>query len=182
MYKYLTPLLEKVPNKNQRKLPTNSGKFRRVCSEVARQFVGKPGRAWQNLTTKVKSVAIRQGELVTASLVSNLECQVGQLEHNRDHILGDNKILEVTCQEVSETLRKIKTKPDKTEADLAKIKVENESLYNVIETISPERKCVHLCTTLPFSFVGHHRIEQPNKTCLAANTHKQVLIYDWPPS
>ena len=61
-----------------------------------------------SLTTKVKSVAIRQGELVTAALVSNLECHVGQLEHDRDHTLEDNKILEVTCKEVSETLGKIK--------------------------------------------------------------------------
>ena len=96
-------------------------RLRRVFSEVARQFVAKTGRAWQDLITKVKSVAIRQGELVTAALVSNLECQVGQLEHDTGHILGENKILEVTCKEVSETLGKIKTKLDNTEADLALI-------------------------------------------------------------
>ncbi len=88
----------------------------------------------------MKSIAVRHSELSTVALVHDLQSQVSQLQSVNASITNENKVLSIKCSESSTLIGQIQTKIDKASVDIHKLKTENNTLYNVIEKISPQRR------------------------------------------
>ena len=107
---------------------------------VVKQLYGKTGRRRYELLMKAKDVAVYKSELNTVALVSDLERKVSRLESVNATISHENKLLELKYKETSKLVSEAQSKISKATVDISKLKEENESLYKVVEKISPQRK------------------------------------------
>lgn len=108
------------------------------CSKAAKQLAGTSGRKRENLLDKVKSIAVLQDELLTVSSICHLESEVSRLEKENGLMRSQNVILDIKHQQASTLATRLEAKLDQASTDIEKLKEDNRSLYDVIQSISPQ--------------------------------------------
>lgn len=108
------------------------------CSKAAKQLAGTSGRKRENLLDKVKSIAVLQDELLTVSSICHLESEVSRLEKENGLMRIQNVILDIKHQQASTLATRLEAKLDQASTDIEKLKEDNRSLYDVIQSISPQ--------------------------------------------
>ena len=92
----------------------------------------------ENLLDKVKSIAVLQDELLTVSSICHLESEVSRLEKENGLMRSQNVILDIKHQQASTLATRLEAKLDQASTDIEKLKEDNRSLYDVIQSISPQ--------------------------------------------
>ena len=179
-YSYVQILNEFIGKKYLLKIRENFSRgdecLRLNCTRVAKKFIGQKGRRRENLFTQVKSIAIRQDEISTVgsvALLNELENQVSRLEDINATISRDNKEIGLKYKEVSKMFSQTQTKIDKATVDIDELKEENNSLYNIIEKLSPQMRFEDKGKTV--SEVGKR--QQDRKLKILATRIEQALWF-----
>lgn len=143
-YSYLQVLNEFIGNAYPVRVNENcfriEERLRVICTNVVKQFHGKNGRQRHSLLTKVKDLAVYKSELNTVALVSDLERKVSHLESVNASIIQEKRLLELKYKETSTLISEIHSKISKATVDISRLKEENNSLYSIIEKLSPQRR------------------------------------------